>query len=273
MVAQDLADEAGVEDLISRLRPQIMIHLAAQSSAAQSQAASEATWRANVFGTFNLARGFARHGATDGLFLFTSTGDVYGSSCLAGPVDEAAPAAPRNAYALSKLAAEQILQDMLPPRTRLIITRAFNHSGAGHDERFVLPSFAAQIARAEAGETKPTISVGNLSARRDFLHVKDVVAAYVLLLQRSATLPPRTLVNIASGQPWAISDLLDLFLARASRPIEITTDPARMRPSDVPIMTGDASRLRNLTGWTPQLGVEQIVEDLLSAARAASPRT
>jgi GDP-4-dehydro-6-deoxy-D-mannose reductase len=263
----DLTDESATESLVAMVKPDIIIHMAAQSSVGQAQHAAEATWRVNVIGSFNLARAVGRH-APAGLVLFTSTGDVYGASCLAGPADESTPPAPANAYAFSKLAAERIFQDILPPETRLIITRAFNHSGAGQDERFVLPSLASQIVRAERGVAEPVLRVGNLAAERDFLHVTDVVEAYVALIEQAETLPMRTLVNVASGETWALSAILDLMLLKSRIDVSVVPDPARMRPSDTPRMVGEGSRLRDLTGWAPTLGVEAIVDDLLAACRA-----
>jgi GDP-4-dehydro-6-deoxy-D-mannose reductase len=267
-VVCDLGDEAAVHNLIARYTPEVVVHMAAQASVGQAQRNAGSTWRTNVMGTLILAEAIARNGAGKGLVLFTSTGEVYGASCLAGPAREDTPAAPNNSYALTKLAGERIFQDLLPPETRLIVTRAFNHSGVGQDERFVLPSFAAQIARAERENGDATISVGNLAAERDFLHVEDVAAAYEQLLRTAETLPSRTVVNIASGEPRSMESILDLMLARARRPITVSHDPARMRPSEIPIMTGDATRLRELTGWKPARSVETIVDDLLAASRA-----
>jgi GDP-4-dehydro-6-deoxy-D-mannose reductase len=202
------------------------------------------------------------------VFLFTSTAEVYGASFLSGTAREDTPTAPTNAYAVSKLAAEYILQNILPPATRLIIARAFNHSGPGQDGRFVLPSFAAQIARAEAGSGPAVIRVGNLDAERDFLHVADVVEAYIALLAATGEQPRLTQVNVASGEAWRLRGLLEGLLARARRSITVEVDPARMRPADIPRVVGDASRLRDLTGWRPRLGVDAILDDLLAYFRA-----
>jgi GDP-4-dehydro-6-deoxy-D-mannose reductase len=264
----DLTDEAAVDIFIARYRPTIIVHMAAQSSVGQAHQAAEATWRVNVIGSFNLARAVGRHSPSS-LVFYTSSGDVYGSSCMAGPASEDTPAAPMNSYSLSKLAAERILEDILPPETRLIITRAFNHSGAGHDQRFVLPSFAAQIARAENGAAPPVIRVGNLAAQRDFLHVSDVVEAYFELIRMADTLPMRNTFNVASGETLALNQILELMLSKSRLDISIVQDPARMRPSDTPKIVGDSSRLRRVTGWAPKLGIEAIVEDLLGCFRGA----
>jgi GDP-4-dehydro-6-deoxy-D-mannose reductase len=262
----DLTDDAGVDRLVSGLRPDIIVHMAAQSSVGQAADAPEATWRVNATGTETLANAVARH-APASLFMFTSTAEVYGASFLKGPATEDTPTAPVNAYAESKLAAEMALRAGLPDSTRLIIMRAFNHSGPGHDERFVLPAFAAQVARAESGGNSPVVKVGNLDAERDFLHVIDVVEAYASVLRVGERLPARTLLNVASGRAWRLGDLLDQLCRMASRPIEIVVDPERMRPSDIPRVVGDATRLRNLTGWAPRLTVADLLQDLLRSFR------
>jgi GDP-4-dehydro-6-deoxy-D-mannose reductase len=262
----DLADETAINAAIAQLKPDILVHLAAQSSVAQAATAAEMTWRVNFCATFALALAVRKY-APDCLFFFTSTGEVYGSGFLAGLAREETPPSPTNAYAISKLAAERMLQDVLPAQTRLVITRALNHSGPGQDERFVLPSFAAQIARAEAGLAEPRIQVGNLSAERDFLHVEDVVEAYIGLLTLGRGLPPRTIVNVCSGRPTRLTDLLDMLLARATIPIEVTVDPARLRPSDIPVAAGDNARLKALTGWQPARPLDQLIDDLLAAQR------
>lgn len=266
--AVDFRDAAAIEAVIAEARPSLVAHLAAQSSVALASNAAEETWRVNVISTFTLARAVSQH-APGGVFFLTSTAEVYGASFLAGPAREDTPTAPTNSYAVSKLAAERILQDILPAETRLIIVRAFNHSGAGHDERFVLPSFAAQVARAESGFSPPRILTGNLAAERDFLHVEDVVEAYGRLLSMgvSDALPNRTLVNVASGRAWRLETLVDMLRAKARCPIALELDSSRMRPSDIPSVVGDASRLGALTGWSPALPAERILDDLLASYR------
>jgi GDP-4-dehydro-6-deoxy-D-mannose reductase len=161
-----------------------------------------------------------------------------------------------------------MLSDILPSNTRLIIARAFNHSGPGQDERFVLPSFAAQIARIETGRVPARMMVGNLDSERDYLHVADVVDAYVLLVGAANHLDSRMVVNVASGRAWRISSLLAMMRDMALKPFEIINDPARMRASDVPIAVGDAAKLRKLTGWEPQHQISDMLREIINRARA-----
>lgn len=254
----DLLDPQSVENLVAALRPQVVVHLAAQSHVVSD---AEATWRVNFGGTFALASSVARH-APEGVFFFSSSGEVYGRSFKDGVATEETVPRPQNAYASSKLAAEGMLSDVLPATKRLIVTRSFNHTGPGQDERFVLPTFAAQIARIEAGQIPPVMRVGNLSAERDFLHVADVVDAYVRLLTHPEP-ESRVLVNVSSGHAYRIEALLELLRKASKRPFEVEIDPARLRPSDIPRAVGDSARLMQLTGWAPQRPIEEILEELL----------
>ncbi|SON53690.1 GDP-6-deoxy-D-mannose reductase [Hartmannibacter diazotrophicus] len=267
MIPADLADPASILDLVASCRPSTVVHLAAQASVGKALGGSaEATWTVNLLGSFNLARALASHSPACTL-LFSSTGEVYGHSFTSGPARETSPAAPMNTYALTKLAAERVFFDLLPPSATIVIARAFNHSGAGQDDRFVLPSFANQVARAEAGLTPPVVKVGNLEAKRDFLHVDDVVDAYVQLLTAAPTLQPQTIVNVASGTTWPVRAMLDRLLALASIPISVEQDPARMRPSDIPEAAADISRIKSLIDWAPRRPIDQILAELLDWQR------
>ena len=127
----------------------------------------------------------------------------------------------------------------------------------------MLPSLAAQIAEIEAGVRPPRIEVGNLSAERDFLHVGDVCAAYLALLAAAPNLPPHSVFNVASGASHRIADLLEALRARARRPFEIVVDPARLRPSDIPLSVGVSDKLASETGWRPSVSIDDIVGSLL----------
>ena len=258
----DITDEAAVQGIVARHKPGIVVHLAAQSSAGQSAHAAEATWRVNFGGSFALASAVARH-APGGVFLFVSSSDVYGASFRQGTATEDTPPAPLSPYAASKLAAESMLRDVLPSSSKLIIARAFNHTGPGQDERFVLPSFAAQIARIEAGLAEPRLRVGNLAVERDFLHVADVADAYVRLLERAGGLPRLSVFNVTSGQTYKIENLLQALRDLASKPFAIEPDPQRMRASDIPRAAGDGARLKEATGWSPRRPVNELLRELL----------
>ncbi len=253
--------------VIDMARPDLVIHLAALSSVAQSGAKAAETWDVNLGGSLTLARALVER-ADPITLLFASSADVYGDAFVNGPADEDSPLHPTSPYGRSKAAAEAMLADVLRADDRLIVVRPSNHSGPGQDERFVLPSFAAQIARAEAGIGPPRMQVGNLSAERDFMDVRDVVDAYLTVLSNSSALPYRTTLNVASGQPVAIGALLDMLLARAKIPIAIETDPARMRSSDIPRAELATRRLTALTDWRPRHAIANTLATVLDDVRA-----
>ncbi|PPD14880.1 MAG: epimerase [Methylobacterium sp.] len=266
VVRGDLLDPSSIDLIVSRLRPEITIHLAAQASIDVAVNAAEMTWRVNFGGTLELASAVARH-APASTFFFTSSAEVYGKSFVNGPADESTLLQPNNAYAASKMAAEYALMQILPAETRLIIARAFNHTGPGQDERFALPSFAAQIARIELGNKEPVIYVGDLVFQRDFLHVSDVVAAYIQLLTASVA-NNRLLVNVCSGHGHVMRDLLDQLCAMSKSNVSVVLDPARLRPNGLPATIGDPTRLKTLTGWEPKWTINNMLLELLDYWRA-----
>jgi GDP-4-dehydro-6-deoxy-D-mannose reductase len=263
----DLVDSEAVREAILAWRPDLVVHLAAQSSVGQSAHLAEQTWRINAVGALNLAAAVSR--LAPGVTVFNvSTGEVYGSTFLKGPASETSLVCPQSIYARSKAAAETIFEDVLPRETRLVTVRPLNHTGAGQDERFVLPSFAAQIARIEAGLERPSLQVGNVDVERDFLDVRDVIDAYLLILARAESLTRRVVFNVASGQPRRVADLLDRMLHASTLPVQVQIDPTRFRPAELPRVVGDAAALRRSFGWTPKRSVDDLVAGLLNYWRA-----
>jgi GDP-4-dehydro-6-deoxy-D-mannose reductase len=263
----DLADADGINEAVRSWRPNLVVHLAAQSSVGQEAELAEATWRINSVGALNLACAIAR-AVPDSMVFNVSTGEVYGSSFLNGPATETTPLSPRSVYARSKAAAETIFEDVLPPKSRLVTVRPLNHTGAGQDERFVLPSCAAQIARIEGGLLPPKLQVGDLTVERDFLDVRDVIDAYLLILAGAEALPQRAVLNVASGQPRRIRDLLDVMVSASTRLFDVEIDPARVRPAEIPRIAGDAAAVRRHFGWVPKHSVDELVMELLTYWRA-----
>jgi GDP-4-dehydro-6-deoxy-D-mannose reductase len=263
----DLVDADAVNDAVRAWRPNLVVHLAAKSSVRQAAEFAEETWRVNVVGALNLAAAIART-VPEAMVFHVSTGEVYGSSFLNGPASETTPLSPRGVYARSKAAAETIFEDVLSPESRLVTVRPLNHAGAGQDERFVLPSFAAQIARIEAGLMPPRLQVGNVGVERDFLDVRDVIDAYLLILAGAEALPRRAVLNVASGQPRRIGDLLDVMVGASTRPFDVEIDPARLRPAEIPRAVGDASALGRHFGWIPKHSIDELVVGLLTYWRA-----
>jgi GDP-4-dehydro-6-deoxy-D-mannose reductase len=264
----DIADAAAVETIVNDARPDLVVHLAAQSSVGASHDASEATWRVNFGGSLALATACARV-TPEATVLFASSAEVYGASFGDGVVDEDAPVRPQNAYARSKAAAELMFEDVLSPRNTLIVTRAFNHTGPGQSEQFALPSFAMQIARMEAGVQPARMLVGNLDAERDFLDVRDVCDAYLDLIAAAPRLGQRSVFNIASGSGHSIGALLERLRDLSTVTFSVEQDSALLRPSDTPRALGRSDRLQAATGWRPSRTIDAMLSDLLDHARQA----
>ncbi len=268
VVVMDLEDEASVAAAIVLARSDVVVHLAGQASVgAAFGGGADLTWRVNLAGTLTLALALARLAPTTSV-LFASSSEVYGRAFTKSPVNEDVALEPTNAYASSKALAERVLADVLAPTARLIVARPFNHSGPGQSENFMLPSFAGQVARIEAGLQPPRLAVGNLDVKRDVLDVRDVAAAYVALIAAMPRLPARFTCNIASGQARLLSDLVDVLRQASRVPFEIAVDPARVRPVDVPLASGCNTRLHAATGWAPRISIERTIRDLLENARA-----
>jgi GDP-4-dehydro-6-deoxy-D-mannose reductase len=257
----DLRDADAVHGAIAAARPELVFHLAAQSSVGQSADTAAETWSVNVGGTLNLARAIAAS-APDTVVAFASSSEVYGSAFNNGPVDEDTALQPRSVYARTKRAAEELLSDTLAPSNRLRIFRPTNHSGPGQDTRFALPAFANQIAAIEGGERPPVIKVGSLTAERDFVDVRDVVMAYCDVLAELSNERVVTL-NVASSRIVPVGLLLDRLLELTNVTVAVEQDPALMRPSDVPRTAIDAGRLHALTGWQPSHPLEETIADVL----------
>ncbi len=188
--------------------------------------------------------------------LVTGSALVYRPS--KAPLSEDDPVGPSDPYGVSKLA-----QEMLAMRTThapVFLVRPFNHAGPRQSDSYVTSSFARQIAEIEAGTRDPVLHVGNLEARRDITDVRDTVRAYRLVLQHGRPVRP---YNVCSGVGYRVRDLLDALVAMSDRPIAVTPDPARFRPSDNPVITGNRSRIGAEAGWEPRIPIERTLEDLL----------
>ncbi len=262
LIRFNLAEPRSVAQAVIDVRPDLVIHLAAQSSVGSANLDSSQTWIVNVDGTAALAEAVKKF-SPDAHFLFASSAEVYGKAFLQGVVDENTVPRPVSLYGQSKLAAEEALSAILSPR-QFLATRPCNHSGAGQDTRFVLPSFAAQIYGGS-----DVIRVGNLEARRDFLHVDDVVEAMITLLKRRSDLWTGSPVNICSGQTVRISDLLDRMIAFAGVDLQVEIDPSRLRPIDIPDARISPGRILSSTRWKPRWTLDQMLQDILLHRRLA----
>jgi GDP-4-dehydro-6-deoxy-D-mannose reductase len=220
-----------------------------------------------LHGTLNLAHAVLAD-APGCFLLYVSSADAYGTSFAAGqPVDETQPLAPMNLYGATKAAADLALGAMVADGLHVVRVRPTNHIGPGQAADFVVGAFAEQAVRIAAGKQPPTMRVGNLDAQRDFLDVRDVCSAYVACLQQAEALVPGTILNVASGIPRSIRDVLESLLTAAGIRPRIELDPARIRAADIPIAIGDARRARTLLGWAPTVPWEQTIADVLAVWR------
>ena len=261
----DVADEAAVEDAVRALRPDACVHLAAVAAIAAARQDPGRAWRVNLHGTLVLARALMAH-APGCVLLFASSADAYGASFRLGhALDEGAPLAPRNTYAATKAAADLALGALAAEGgLRVLRLRPFNHTGPGQSSAYVVAAFAEQVARIAAGHQPPVLRVGALDPVRDFQDVRDVCRAYVACLRRADELAPGTVLNVASGVPRRVGDVLDALLHLAGVEASVETDAARLRPSDIPTATGDAGLARRVLDWTPAIPWEQTLRDVLA---------
>jgi GDP-4-dehydro-6-deoxy-D-mannose reductase len=262
----DLRDAGAVLSLIERTAPEMVIHLAGQSNVPASLKDPETTLANNILGTLHLLDGCRAH-APNARLLIISSSEVYGPTPPeTQPLCEERPLRPVNPYAVSKAAQEMLaLQYAHSYALDVVVARPFNHIGPGQTDRFVVSAFARQVVEVERGERR-AVSVGNLDAARDFTDVRDVVRAYPLLLEKGE---PGGIYNIGRGTAVTIGDLLDLLRRLAHRPIAIERDPARLRPSDVPVMIADTTRLRQATGWQPEIPLVQSLDAIVAWWRVA----
>jgi GDP-4-dehydro-6-deoxy-D-mannose reductase len=260
----DVTDAEAFARALAGDEPRAVVHLAALSSVGASWEEAGETWRVNAVGTVNVLVA-ARIEAPECRVLVASTGEVYGrASCVPTPEDE--PLEPLSPYAASKVAAEVACDQARRAGLDVVVARSFQQEGPGRDERFAVGSWAAQIARAEEAGGG-SVRVGDLSAKRDIIDVRDVCRAYELLLDSAV---PGGTYNVAGGRAVEMREVLELLVGLADAPIEVEPDPARTRPSDLPLVCGDASRLRDATGWEPMISLEQTLADTLDAARRAA---
>jgi len=268
----DVTDAEAVDAAVDAVRPDAVVHLAAIAAIPAARLDPGRAWQVNLKGTLNVARAVL-HRTPGCTLLFASSADLYGASFRTGqPLDEGALPAPLNTYAATKAAADLALGAMAAEGLRVVRVRPFNHTGPGQAPGFVVAAFAEQVARIAAGLQPPVLRVGALDPMRDFLDVRDVCAAYALCLARADALAPGTVLNLASGRPRRVGDVLAALMHAAGVQAEVVADPGRLRPTDIPIAAGDAALARRLLGWAPAIPWEQTIADVLADWRTRVDR-
>lgn len=268
LLRANLTDPAAVVRALEAAHPDAIYHLAAQASVPRAWSDPAATLTNNIAAQANLLQALVTL-KLDPYILIVGSADEYGRVTPKDlPVHEDAPLRPVNPYAVSKVAQDYLgLQYYLSHGLHIVRVRPFNHIGPGQRTGFVAPDFAQQIARIEAGQQEPVLRVGNLAAQRDFTDVRDIVRGYALALAKGQA---GQVYNLGSSQAHAIQEILDRLLSQSSTPIRVEPDPARMRPSDVPLIVSDCRRIRRDTGWEPRIPLQTSLQDVLAEWRARS---
>jgi len=255
-----------VAAVVERAAPDVILHLAAISHVPDAMRNPGRAYEVNTVGTVRLLSEVARlrrAGASDPSVLVVGSSEQYGRHDASDlPLDETAEQRPLTLYAASKCAQEiAALQAQRSEGVRVLCTRSFNHSGAGQPASFLLPSIVSRaLALRGAGGR---LRIGNGDVVRDFLHVSDVVDAYLVLLELGVA---GEVYNVCSGEGVSVRAFAESVLQRVGVSAEISTDPALSRPIDVPVQIGSNAKLRRATGWTPRHTREDIIDDLIHAA-------
>lgn len=255
----DVLDLDALRSFLAEQRPQVVYHLAGQADVGGSWSSPVDTFRVNAEGTLKLL--LAAVDAGVGRVVAVASADVYGRVDERDlPIGEDRPLAPVSPYGASKAAADLLaLQAHLGHELGVVRARPFNHLGPGQSDRFVTAALASRIARNELTGARE-VPVGNLSARRDFTDVRDVVRAYRLLAERGEA---GAAYNVCSGRDVAIQVLADQLCGLAESPMDLVVDPELVRPVDTPVLRGDPTRLQAATGWTPEIPLDQTLRDVL----------
>ncbi len=262
----DLQCQGTIERHLREFSPDAVIHLGAMTHLPEVLSKPDLAFDINVMGTWRLIDSVARVCPSTKVIL-VSTCSVFGSPSSEDlPLKESHPRRSTHPYGVQKIALEDMGERFAADRgLNIVIARPFNHVGPGPNTRFAVGFFAREIARIEAGRGEPLMRVGNLEPRREILHVDDVVAAYISLLEAgSAT----GVYNIASGESVRIGDALDHLVRNARVCIAIDSDPSLFRPMDAPDLAGDSSRIRQEFGWKPAHVWRETLVEILEDARA-----
>jgi len=258
----DLTDAEKTKELIANSKPDYIFHLAALTSPAESFKSPLFTITSNVSMQVNLLEAVKENNLIDTKVLIVSSADVYGIVDPADlPINEQTGFNPTNPYAVSKLTQDYLgLQYVNAHNLQIIRVRPFNHIGAGQSPQFVVSAFAKQIAEIEKSKQEPMVHVGNIETKRDFTDVRDIVSAYVDILEKGRI---GEVYNIGTGVAYKISDILDRLLAFSTVPIDVKIDPLLLRPSDTPELLCDNRKLVGVTGWHPTYTIDDTLKNIL----------
>jgi GDP-4-dehydro-6-deoxy-D-mannose reductase len=258
----DLLDTHSLYATINRIQPDYIFHLAAQSFVPTSWVSPSVTLEVNIVGSANLFEAVRMAGMDPVIQIACSSEEYVLVHENELPIKETNPLRPLSPYAVSKLAMDYLgYQYHQSYKVRIIRTRGFNHTGPRRGDTFAESNFAKQIALIEKGKQEPVIHVGNLEASRDYTDVRDMVRAYLLSVEKC---DPGDVYNICTGSTIKIGDMLQMLLKMSKVKVQVKEDPARMRPSDVPVLLGDNKKFVSKTGWKAEIPFTKTMEDLLN---------
>ncbi len=256
----DILDAGSVERVVRETVPDMIVNLAAISSVGQSWNIPQTTVSVNVTGALNILEAARRLEKTPKI-LFVGSSEEYEASDK--PISEENPLNANNPYGISK-AAQERFAEIYRERfgMKIYCVRPFNHTGPGQSDSFVLPSFCKQVAEIEKSGKPGVIKVGNLSAKRDFSHVKDIVRAYRMILESDDC---ETVYNVGSGMAHGLDDMLNYILKFSRQEIKVEVDPARFRPVDTPAICCDNTLICEKLGWKPEFSVFDALREMVEA--------
>jgi GDP-4-dehydro-6-deoxy-D-mannose reductase len=256
-----------VISIVEQVQPNYIFHLAAQPLVSLSRRDPWGTLAVNIRLQLNILEAVARLDSEIRILVVGSSEEYGQVKSDELPIKETNPLRPTSPYAVSKVAQDMLgLQYHLSHKLFTVRVRAFNHIGPRQRLGFVVPDFASQIAEAEAGLREPIIQVGNLEPQRDFSDVRDVVRGYHLLITQGG---PGEVYNLGSGQAHSVREMLEMLLSMSNVPITVEQDPERLRPTDVPVIVGDCTKIREQTGWQPTIPFEQSLRNVLDYWRGS----
>jgi GDP-4-dehydro-6-deoxy-D-mannose reductase len=268
----DLTDEDATHALIETFAPDMIVHLAAQSSVGHGVYPPEVVWRANFDGTRALAEAGRRLAERRGFpvrFIFASSAEVYGTQFNNGPCDENAGFSPRSVYGRTKAACELALNDLAGPDLRVTALRLFNHTGPGQDARFVVPALALRVAALPPGDVGP-IPVGNLQARRDFTDIADIIDAYLTVMKHDDRPqdPAFSAFNVGSGVTRTMQSIVDRLAELRGSPVEVRRESVMLRPGEILVTEGKFARFTETYGWHPTRSFDDTIRHMLEYAKS-----
>ena len=259
----DVLSEDGIRAAVELAAPDWVVHLAGIAFAPDANAAPAKAFDINALGVLRLVTALGADAHRAARLLVIGSAEQYGAQDpSAYPVPETTPLRPLTPYAVAKATQELIaLQAYRATGLPVICTRSFNHSGVGHGDSYLLPTLVRRAG--ELPKSGGMLRIGNGTVRRDYLHVADVVSAYILLLERGQ---PGEVYNVCSGAALSVLELAERVLTRMGKQASVASDSTLLRPIDVPILLGDNTKLRTTTGWAPARSVDDIIDDLIHAA-------